>query len=155
MTLIAVVILAVVSCGGGVPSMAELKARPETGLHPPTARPIAHNEHDAEQTIDGPIVAIVGDRFATDPDADAIFAFYEAELPKYGYVRDDGDLSNIKTTVEEAVRVWRNGNVVARLAIYRADDPQLPPLPSDMTGGTVFELALIAKPPDTYSARPS
>jgi hypothetical protein len=24
-----------------------------------------------------------------------------------------------------------------------------------MTGGTMFELALIAKPPDAYSARPS
>ncbi len=134
--------------------MADLKARPESGLHPPTASLIAHNEHDAEQTIDGPIVAVVGDIFATDADADAIFAFYESELPKYSYVRDDGDLSNIKTTVEESVRVWRNGNVVARVAIYRAGDPQVPALPADMTGGTLFELALIAKPPDLYSVRP-
>jgi hypothetical protein len=149
--------LAVVGCGRGVPSMAEIKARPESGLHPPTARLVAHNEHDAEQTIDGPIVAIIGDVFAldADADADAIFAFYETELPKNGYVRDDGDLSNIKTTIEESVRVWRNGNVVARVAIYRAGDPQVPPLPADMTGGTLFELALIAKPPDAYSARPS
>jgi hypothetical protein len=147
--------LAVAACGGGVPSMAELKARPEYGLHPPTARLVAQNEHDAEQTIDGPIVAIVGDVFAIDANADAIFAFYETELPKYGYVRDDGDLSNIKTTVEESVRVWRNGNVVARVAIYRADDPQVPALPADMSGGTLSELALIAKPPDAYSARPS
>jgi hypothetical protein len=147
--------LAVAACGGGVPSMAELQARPESGLHPPTARLVAHNEHDAEQTIDGPIVAIVGDVFAIDADADAVYAFYETELPKYGYVRDDGDLSNIKTTVEQSVRVWRKGNVVARVAIYRADDPQVAPLAADMTGGTLFELALIAKPPDAYSARPS
>jgi hypothetical protein len=147
--------LTVVTCGGGVPSMAELKARPESALHPPTASLIAHNEHDAEQTIDGPIVAIVGDVFAIDADADAMFAFYESELPKYGYVRDDGDLSNIRTTVEESIRVWRNGNVVARVATYRADDPQVPALPADMTGGTLFELALLAKPPDLYSARPS
>jgi hypothetical protein len=151
----AAVMLVAVSCGRGVPSMTELKARSESGLHPATARLVAHNEHDAEQTIDGPIVAIVGDVFAIDADADAIFAFYEAELPKYGYVRDDGDLSNIKTTVEKSVRVWRNGNVVARVAIYRAGDPQAPALPADMTGGTLFELALIAKPPDLYSARPS
>jgi hypothetical protein len=151
-----VIVAVAASCGGGgVASMAELKARPESGLHPPTARFVAHNEHDAEQTIDGPIVAIVGDIFAIDADADAIFAFYETELPKHGYVRDDGDLSNIKTTVEESVRVWRNGNVVARVATYRADDPQVLPLPADMTGGTMFELALIAKPPDAYSARPS
>ncbi len=147
--------LAVAACGCGVPSMAELKARPESALHPPAARLVAHNEHGAEQTIDGPIVAIVGDVFAIDADADAIFAFYETELPKYGYVRDDGDLSNIKTTVEESVRVWRDGNIVAWVAIYRADDPQVPPLPADMTGGTLFELALIAKFPDAYSARPS
>ena len=147
--------LAVATCGGGGPSMAELKARPESGLHPSTASPIAHNEHDAEQTIDGPIVAIVGDVFAIDADADAMFAYYESELRTYGYVRDDGDLSNIKTTVEESVRVWRNGNIVARVAVYRADDLRVPAVPADMTGGTVFELALIAKPPDLYSARPS
>jgi hypothetical protein len=148
-------IAAIVGCGGGVPSMAELKARHESGLHPPGARLVAHNEHDAEQTIDGPVVAIVGDVFASDADADAINAFYETELPRHGYVRDDGDLSNIKTTVEESVRVWRNGNVVARVAIYRADDPRLPPFPSDMSSGMRFELAMIAKPPDAYSARPS
>src|SRR5258705_13796646 len=108
-----VIIAVAASCGGGgVPSMAELKARPESGLHPPTARFVVHNEHDAEQAIDGPIVAIVGDIFAIDADADAIFGFYETELPKHGYVRDEGDLSNIKTTVEESVRVWRNGSVV-------------------------------------------
>jgi len=135
--------------------MAELKTKPESRSHPPTARLVSHNEHGAEQTIDGPIVAIVGDIFAIDADADGIFAFYETELPKYGYVRDDGDLSNIKTTVEESVRVWRNGNVVARVAIYRADDPRVPAVPADMMGGTLFELALIAKPPDLYSARPS
>jgi hypothetical protein len=154
--MIVAVAVAVVSCGG-LPSMAELKIRPESGLHPPNARLVAHNEHDAEQTIDGPIVAIVGDVFAidADADADATFAFYEAELPKYGYIRDDADLSNIKTTIEESVRVWRSGNVVARVAIYRADDPQVRPLPGDMVGGTLFEIALIAKLPDAFSARPS
>jgi hypothetical protein len=146
--------LAVVACGG-VPSMAELKARHESGLHPPGARPLAHNEHDTEQTIDGPVVAIVGDVFAIYADTDEVYAYYDAELPKHGYVRDDGDLSNIRTTIEESVRVWRNGNVVARVAIYRAGDPQVPTLPPDMARGKVFELALIAKPRDAYSARPS
>lgn len=135
--------------------MAELKARPESGLHPPDARLVLHSENDAEQTIDGPQAAIVGDIFAIEDDVDAIFAYYDTELPKLGFVRDDGDLSNIKTTAEAAVRVWRNGDVVARVAIYRGDDPRPPPLPSDMTNGTLFWLALIAKPPDAYSARPS
>lgn len=73
--------------------MSELKSRPESGIHPPDARFVSHNEHDAEQTIDGPVVAIVGDVFATEDDADGIFAYYETELPRLGYVRDDGDLS--------------------------------------------------------------
>jgi hypothetical protein len=135
--------------------MAELKARPESGLHPAGAQAVGHNEHDAEQTIDGPIVAIVGDVFATRDDADRVLAFYETEMPKHDYIRDDGDLSNIRTTVETSVRVWRKGNVVARVAIYRSGDPQLPALPPDMTAGTLFELALVAKAPDRYSARPS
>ena len=92
---------------------------------------------------------------AREGPADGIFAYYEAELSKLGYARDDRDASNIKTTVEKAIRVWRNGDVVARVAIYRADDPQLAPLPSDMTDGTLFELALTTKSPDAYSARPS
>lgn len=91
--LAAFLMVAVASCGDGLPSMAELKSRPESGLHPPDARFVAHNEHDAEQTIDGPVVAIVGDVFATEDDADGIFAYYETELPRLGYVRDDGDLS--------------------------------------------------------------
>lgn len=145
------VVAAVASCGDGLPSMAELKARPESGLHPPDARFISHNEHDAEQTIDGPLVAIVGDIFAIDADADSIFTFYDMELSKLGYVRDDRDLSNVKTTEEEAVRVWRNGDVVARVAIFRIPDAQAPPLPPDMPDGSVFELALIAKPQEAYS----
>lgn len=149
-----VAVAAVAACGGEPPSMDELKSRPESGLHQPDARLVAHNENDAEQTIDGPLAAIVGDIFAIQGDADASFAYYETELPKYGYVPDDDDLSHIKTTAEQAVRVWRNGDVVARVAIYRADDPRLPSLPSDMAGGTLFELALIAKPPDAYSPRP-
>jgi hypothetical protein len=147
------VTLAVVACGG-IPSMAELKARYESGLHPPGARLVAHNEHGAEQTVDGPVVAIVGDVFASAADADEVYAYYDAELPIHGYVRDDGDLSNIRTTIEESVRVWRNGNIVARVAIYRAGDPRVPTLPPDMARGEVFELALIAKPPDAHSARP-
>ena len=153
--LAAVLLGAVASCGDGLPSMAELKSRPESGIHPPDARFVSHNEHDADWTIDGPMVAIVGDVFATEDDAEAILAYYETELPKHGYVRDDGDLSNIRTTIEEAVRVWRNGDVVARVAIYRAGDPQIPPLPPDMADGTLFELALTTKSPDAYSARPS
>lgn len=131
--------------------MTELKTRPESGLHPPDAQLVSHNEHDAEQTIDGPVVAIVGDVFAIDDDADGVFGYYATELPKLGYARDDQDLSRIKTTTEETVRVWRNGGVIARVAIYRENDPQVPLLPSGMTQGILFELALIAKAPDATS----
>lgn len=150
-----VALAAVASCGGGLSSMSALKSRPESGIHPPDASFVSHNEHDAEQTVDGPLAAIVGDVFATQDDAASVFAYYNAELAKLGYVRDERDLSNIKTTVEETVRVWRHGDVVARVAIYRKHDPQLPPLPSGMSDGTLFELALIAKTPDADSARPS
>ncbi len=150
-----VALAAVASCGGSLSSMSALRSRPESGIHPQGASFVSHNEHDAEQTIDGPLAAIVGDIFATEDDAASIFAYYDTELGKLGYVRDERDLSNIKTTVEETVRVWRNGDVVARVAIYSKHDPQLPPLPSAMADATLFELALIAKSPDAYSARPS
>ena len=141
----------VASCGGGPSSLSDLKSRPELGIHPQNARFISHNEHGDEQTIDGTLTAIVGDVFATNDDTDHIFEFYAAELSQRGYVEDDGDLANIRTTVEETVRVWRNGETVARVAIYRKDDPQLPALPSDMPNGTLFEMALTK----AYSARPS
>lgn len=127
--------------------MDDLKARPESGLHPPDARFISHNEHGADQTITGPLSAIVGDVFASPDDADGVFAFYESELAKLGYVRDDRDLLNIKTTIEKDIRVWRRGDIVARVAIYRNPDPQVPPPPADMPDGTLFELALIARRP--------
>jgi hypothetical protein len=140
LTVIATVVIA--SCGGGSRSLSDLKSLPESGLHPPDARFVSHNEHDAEQTIDGPLAAIVGDVFATEDDADGIIAFYDAELTRRGYVRDDRDPWNVRTTIEVTVRVWRHDDVAARVAIYRADDPQVPPLPSDMPNGTLFELAL-------------
>lgn len=128
--------------------MADLKSLPVAGAHPPDARIVSHNEHDAEQTIDGPVPAIVGDVFATAASAADVFDYYEARLPDLGFTRDHESLYRIETSIEDEVRVWRDGSVVARVAVYAAGEPQLPPLPSDMTGGTLFELALIAVPPD-------
>lgn len=145
---------AVASCGGGLPNLVDLKGLPEAGLHPPDAIPVSHNEREAEQTVDGPVVAIVGDVFATEDDAAGIFAWYENALAKLGWVRDDHDLAQIKTVMEDEVRVWRRGDVVARLAIYRAGDPQLPPMPAGLSDGTMFELALIAKAPEASSRVP-
>jgi hypothetical protein len=134
--------LVVAACGAGPRSLSDLKAVPETGLHPPDARFVSHNESEAEQTIDGPIAAIVGDVFATDSDADAILAFYETELTRRGYVRDVRDGWGVRTTIEVTVWLWRHDDVIARVAIYRADDPRLPALPAELPNGTLFELAL-------------
>lgn len=90
---------------------------------------------------------MAGDVFAINDDPDSVFEFYEAELSKLAYVRDDHDVSVIKTVMESEVRVWRQGNVVARVSIFRTDDPLLPPIPPDYQGGTVFELTLIARAP--------
>jgi hypothetical protein len=142
LTLVVIATVVIASCGGGLRSLSELKSLPESGLHPPDARFVSHNEQDAEQTIDGPLVAIVGDVFATRDNADGIFAFYETELTRRRYVRDERDPWGVRTTIEVTVQVWRHDDVVARVAIYRADDPQVPLLPSDLPNGTLFELAL-------------
>ena len=138
--------IALAACSG-LPSVSELKSRPESALHPAAARFLSHNEHGAESTIEGPIPAIVGDVYAINDDADAVFAFYDAELPKLGYVRADRDLFTTRTTIEEKVRVWRNGDIAARVAIYRSPDVQVQPPPSDMPGATLFEIALVAQAP--------
>ena len=92
--MIALAVVAVVAhgCGSGLPSLADLKASPAAALHPAEAVAVSHNEHDAEQTVDGPVVAIVGDVFAINDRPDAVFAFYDAELDKLGFARDDRGL---------------------------------------------------------------
>jgi hypothetical protein len=144
---LAVAALVAIGCGDGLPSLDDLKASPAAGIHPTDAVVVSHFENNAEQTVDGPVVAMVGDVFAINDDPDSVFEFYEAGLTKLGFVRDDHDLSVIKTVMETDVRVWRQANVVARVSIFRTDDPQLPPIPPDFQGGTVFELTLIARPP--------
>jgi len=138
------VILAVVAACGGPPSLGDLKMLPEAGLAPPDAVHISRNERDAERTIEGPVPAILGDVMATTLEREAVFDFYEADLTNRGYIRDDRDLSNIRTTIEEEVRVWRKGDVVARVATLRVGDPRVPPLPAALPEATLFELAFIA-----------
>jgi len=147
-----IVTLAVVASCGGPPSLGDLKRLPEAGLAPPDAVHVSRNERDAERTIEGPVPAILGDVMATPLDPAAIFDFYDAELTNRGYSRDDRDLSNIRTTIEEEIRVWRKGDVVARVATLRVGDPRVPPLPAALPDATLFELAFIAKGPRADAA---
>lgn len=143
--------MAAASCGGP-PSLADLKALPEAGLAPPGSVPINRNEHGAEDTIEGHVPAILGDVMATSLEAQGIFDFYDKELTDRGYVIDPKDLSNIRTTIEDEIRVWRKGDIVARVAILRVGDPRVAPLPEGLTDGAMFELAFIAKAPEDFSS---
>jgi hypothetical protein len=141
-----------VACGSRLPSLGELKALPEVGLAPAGAVHLGRNEREANRTIHGPVPSILGDVMATTLEPDAVFDFYETELAERGYVRDDRDLSNIRTTIEDEVRVWRKGDVIARVAILRVGDPRVPPLPNGMTGAGIHELAFIAKAPESFAS---
>ncbi len=143
--------MAAASCGGP-PSLSDLKALPEAALAPPDAVQVGRNEHDAEQTIEGPIPAILGDVMATTLSPGEIFDFYDTELTARGYARDERDLSNIRTTIEDEVRVWRKGDVVARVAVLRVGDPRVPALPAALPDAVLFELAYIAKRPDAVNS---
>lgn len=143
--------MAAASCGGP-PSLADLKALPEAGLAPPDAVQVSRNERDAEQTIEGPVPAILGDVMATTLDPAEIFDFYDTELTTRGYARDERDLANIRTTIEDEVRVWRKGDIVARVATLRAGDPRVPAVPPAVPDAALFELAFIAKRPDAVTS---
>lgn len=136
----------------GLPSIGDLKALPEAGLAPPGTQHLSRNERAAEDTIEGPVPAILGDIMVTMLDRDAIFDFYATELRQRGWAPDDRDLSNIRTTVEDEVHVWRKGDVIARVAILRVGDPRVPPLPMAAQDGSLFELAFIAKRPDASAS---
>jgi hypothetical protein len=137
--------LIVAACGGSPPALSELKALPEAGVAPPGAVHVSRNERDAERTISGPAPAILGDVMATTLAREAVFEFYEAELTTRGYARDDRDLANIRTTIEEEVGVWRKGDVIARVAFLRVGDVRVPAVPAGMPDASLFELAFIAK----------
>lgn len=136
--------VAVASCGGP-PSLGDLKALPEFGLAPPAAIHVGRNEREAEQTVEGPVPAIAGDVFATALAPEGIFDFYDTELTARGYIRDDRDLANIRTTIENEVHVWRKGDVIARVAVLRVGDLRVPPVPTELPDSTLFELAFIAR----------
>ena len=88
---------------------------------------------------------------ATTLEREAVFDFYEAELADRGYTRDDKDLANIRTTIEHELRVWRKGDVVARVAFLRVGDVRVPAPPAGMPDASLFELAFIAKPPENFA----
>lgn len=124
-------VVIIAACGGPpFPALSDLKALPEAGLAPPGAAHVSRNERDSERTIEGPVPAILGDVMATTLEREAVFDFYEAEFADRGYTRDDKDLANIRTTIEHELRVWRKGDVVARVAFLRVGDVRVPAVPA-------------------------
>ena len=143
---------AIAAACSGLPSIDDLRALPAAGLSPPDSQHLSRNERAAEDTIEGPVAAILGDIMVTKLEPVAIFDFYAAELGQRGYAPDDRNLANIRTTVEVQVHVWRKGDVIARVAILRAGDPRVPRLPAAAQDASLFELAFIAKPPEDVAS---
>jgi len=123
---------------------------PEAGLHPDGSSALSHNEAPREDTVDGPVPAIVGDVFGVQMNPDQVYAWYTTELEREGWTRDLNNTSNIRTSIEESARAWTKDSVVARIAIRRKGDPQ--GLPTSVTNRfeTVYEIALIAKPRESF-----
>lgn len=139
-----VVALALGLAACGESSFDELKGLPELGLHPVDSQSIAHHENPAERTIDGVAPATIGDIFATSLMPADVLDYYDDELVARGYTLDQQNLYGIRTTVEDEVRAYTEGDVIARVAIVRADDPRTPDLPTGYGDGTMFALSFIA-----------
>ena len=105
---------------------------------------MSQNEHPAESTVDGPQAAITADVVATTLSREDVFSWYDDALRDLGWTLDEGDLMNIRTTTEEAVRAWRKDDVAARVAILVKGDPRNPPADDHEL---LFELAFAATNP--------
>lgn len=140
----------VTGCGGGG-SLADLNSLPERSLRPGDAVFLSHNEHPAESTVDGPIPAITADVMGTNLDRADLFDWYDDALRAKGWAPDPNDLMNVRTTTEEAVEVWRRGDIVARVAILVENDPRNPPSEGH---ATLFELAFAATEPRPAATMP-
>lgn len=128
---------------------------PEAGLHPDGTELIFRNANPRENTMEGPIPAILGDVFGIQLSPDELYAWYGRELEARGWVRDPLDTSSFRTTIEDSARVWRKGDVVARIAIFTKGDPQNPATSAADRFETVYEIALIAKAKESFAPMPT
>ena len=135
----AVLLVAMTACA---PSMASLQSETDGQLSAPGSTQVQDGGHGAENSIEGPIPAIVWRRYAIDAKPDAVLSFFDDELASRGWLAGGGS-SGIRSTDETTARSWHKDDRILRVGIFRVP----PPITGVETNAnlTYYEVALIAE----------
>lgn len=112
-------------------------------LRMPGVDEVAHFGAERELTVDGPAFAFDRRMFGTQASAEEVLAFYERELGRLGWTRDD--IAVVKSTTDLRVFGWCRSRMTFRLAIkHPRDHPRWIATAGGTAYPTFFDAGLIA-----------
>ena len=127
------------------PERSVLLAEPAATLRMAGAEELAKVGDERRMTIEGPISAFEGAIFGSQASALEVFAFYDRELRRLGWVQDR---FVIRSTVELDAWGWCKPRLLFRLAIKDRERAFEPRFYQGRTYATVFDARIRGRDPD-------